>query len=172
MLKSDPIKIIINQPTTPNEFTDIQGIIFAQSYKLLFFIFTLIAIVILFILLKGKFKRVENIDLPSPAEWALKELVKLQKKRLLEQQKIKTYHLDLSRILRVFFEKEYSFIAGKQTTNEFLENIQKNKQLKQHSTLLKKYLQMNDLAKFAEYKPDNLANLKIYELVKQIITSK
>ena len=117
---------------------------------------------------KKKEVKTEKITI---TKWALQELKQLQKNNLVTTKEIKHYHLALSSILRKFFEQQFAIQATAQTKEEFLQEIAQNKRLqKKYKYLLEQYLELNDLAKFANYRPSTKNNSEIFALVKKIIT--
>ena len=103
-------------------------------------------------------------------KWALDELKKISYHKLITTEEIKNYHLELSRLLRVFFEKQLSIKALSQTRQEFLEQVVESKEFQlSYKKTLQHYLEMNDLVKFANYRSSQLNNKAIYELVERII---
>lgn len=95
----------------------------------------------------------------SPIEEALSHIKTLDKKRLIEQQKIKEYYVELTEIVRNYIGKDVKIPTLEVTTEElitFLEIHNKSNKIgidKARITQLHQFLQQADLVKFAKAKP-------------------
>ena len=150
------------------KLTPAQGILLKENYTpfYIFAIFLGLCILIYFLRKKNNVKEKKI----TAIEWALRELRVLKGKPLLTTEEVKSYHLEISRILRTFLEKQLEVKLQSQTSEAFFKKIQRNKNFKEkHKHLLKDYLKLNDLAKFAKYRPSEKDNIEIFNLVKKII---
>ncbi len=114
---------------------------------------------ILYFVLRDKPTEEEIFSRIPPFDAAKKRLLELDKKELITQNKIKTYYVELTDIVRTFIEREMNIPALESTTDELLEtimdfnsssklNIPSETMLK-----LKQLLKEADLVKFAKSKP-------------------
>lgn len=148
----------INQPIAKDSYT---------IYYILGGAFFLLLIGIYFFYRKKK----ETTHTIAITKWALDELKKINPHQLVTTIEIKNFHLELSKILRIFFEKQFSTKALTKTKEEFIKEVSQNKKFAEnYQQLLKHYLEMNDLVKFAKYRTTQQHNIEILELVKKIIT--
>jgi len=143
------IKTINNEPYT---FADFQ----VYFWGLLI----LIAIaVILYYVLKDKPTHEEIISKIPPFDLAKQRLKELDSRKLVKQNRIKLYYVELTDIVRSFIERELNIPALESTTDELMEtisdfnnssdlNIPKETLLK-----LQELLKEADLVKFAKSKP-------------------
>ena len=114
---------------------------------------------ILYFILKDKPTEEEIISRIPPFEAAKMRLKELDDKKLISQNKIKMYYVELTDIVRTFIEREMNIPALESTTDELLETItdfnsSSNLNIPQETVVkLKKLLQEADLVKFAKSKP-------------------
>ena len=114
---------------------------------------------ILYFILKDKPTEEEIISRIPPFEAAKMRLKELDEKKLISQNKIKMYYVELTDIVRTFIEREMNIPALESTTDELLETIidfnsSSNLNIPQETVnKLKKLLQEADLVKFAKSKP-------------------
>lgn len=105
----------------------------------------------------------------SAEEEALLRLNRLFDSDLLRQGRVKEYFLELSQILRVYFERRFEITAVEATTHEIVFQL---KQKKIPEPLLGKIadvLEAADLAKFAKWVPPLTEMIKIKQEVKQVV---
>ncbi len=105
----------------------------------------------------------------SPEDEALLRLNRLFDSDLIRQGKMKAYFLELSEILRSYFEKRFEILAIESTTFEILRDL-RGKEIPQG--LLEKIgqvLEEADLVKFAKFKPSAPEILKLNQLSKTIV---
>lgn len=144
------IKDIRNEPYT-------FGDIFSEYWWLL--VLLIIIGVILYFVLRDKVKHYEIINRIPPFDLAKKRLMELDSKKLLEENKIKLYYVELTDIVRTFIEREMNIPALESTTDELLETItdfnsSSNLNIPAETIAkLQKLLQEADLVKFAKSKP-------------------
>ncbi len=110
----------------------------------------------------------------TPIEKALSQFQILDKKDLLEQEKIKEYYVELTEIVRDYIGKDVQIPTMEVTTDELitlLELHNKSKQIgidKERIQQLHSFLKEADLVKFAKYKPELIQiqeNRKTAELI-------
>ena len=133
------------------------GDILSEYWWLL--VLLLVIAVILYFVLRDKVKHYEKVNRIPPFDLAKKRLKELDGKKLLQENKIKLYYVELTDIVRTFIEREMSIPALESTTDELLETIT---DFNSSSNLnipvetinkLKILLQEADLVKFAKSKP-------------------
>jgi hypothetical protein len=133
------------------------GDIFSEYWWLL--VLLIVIAVILYFVLRDKVKHYERINRIPPFDLAKQRLKELDSKKLLEENKIKLYYVELTDIVRTFIEREMNIPALESTTDELLETItdfnSSSKLNIPEETIIKlqKLLQEADLVKFAKSKP-------------------
>ncbi|MBN3037889.1 MAG: hypothetical protein JW869_00565 [Candidatus Omnitrophica bacterium] len=92
---------------------------------------------------------------PKPAhQIAYDALEALRAKNLPAQGKIKEYYYELSNIARYYLENRFNMRAPEMTTEEFLFSLGYSQDLSaKHKELLKNFLSLCDIVKFAKYGP-------------------
>lgn len=114
---------------------------------------------ILYFVLRDKPTEEEILSRIPPFDAAKTRLKELDGKKLISQNKIKLYYVELTDIVRTFIERELNIPALESTTDELLETITDfNSSSKLNIPLetlakLQKLLQEGDLVKFAKSKP-------------------
>ncbi len=114
---------------------------------------------ILYYVLRDKPKHEEYIEKIPPFEMAKQRLQELDSKKLVEQNRIKLYYVELTDIVRTFIEREMSIPALESTSEELIETITdfnaSSKLNIPSETLdkLRRLLREADLVKFAKMKP-------------------
>lgn len=90
----------------------------------------------------------------QPHETALAALEKLRTKKLWQSGKIKEYHTELTDIIRVYIEGQFSAKAMESTSSEILEELSAHREIPAPSTeKLGRLLLTADLVKFAKATP-------------------
>jgi hypothetical protein len=84
---------------------------------------------------------------------AVDKLKKLDQQKLWQSGKIKTYHSELSEIIREYLENQFSIPALESTTVEIEEAIKQENFSEHVKKELTELLQLSDLVKFAKYIP-------------------
>ncbi|MEZ5025427.1 MAG: hypothetical protein R2739_02510 [Chitinophagales bacterium] len=135
----------------------------------------LIAILIIALLIwffKYRKKKKEKIDekytLP-PHVWALKELDKLQQKKLWQSGDVKNYYSELTDIARTYIELRYKIPAMEKTTDELMASMHKGVLKQSLKTDLNEVLTLSDFVKFAKAQPDFMENENAIKVVKDFI---
>ena len=105
----------------------------------------------------------------SPEDEALLELSRLYDGDLLRRGKIKEYHLRLSEVLRIYFEKRFQILAIELTTYEISRAL-KNKAVdpKLREKIIE-ILEYADLVKFAKWLPGPAKVAEMYQKSRQIV---
>ena len=115
--------------------------------------------IILYYFLRDKPTHEEVIERIPPFDMAKQRLQELDEKKLIEQNRIKAYYVELTDIVRSFIEREMHIPALESTTDELIETItdfnSSSKLNIPEDTLnkLRRLLQEADLVKFAKMKP-------------------
>jgi hypothetical protein len=157
--------------TAQSDFQKIDSLIEKDSQSI-YYIFIAAVVLLVIAVYFWRRKKTQEKEEIAITKWALMELKKLGTNKLVTAGEIKNYHLELSRILRIFFEKQFSTRALAKTREEFLQQMAQNKKFKEnYQRLLRHYLELNDLVKFANYRTSVKHNEEIFELVEKIITS-
>lgn len=108
----------------------------------------------------------------SYVDWANDALKILDEKQLLEHGKLKEYYTEVSYILRHFLEKHLNLPAEEQTTEEFLEEMTSSSLFNDDQKfLLKEFMRLTDLVKFAEFLPDSETSIQIKKIAAELINS-
>jgi hypothetical protein len=92
------------------------------------------------------------VPLP-PHEIALGQLEELRAKKLWQKGEVKAFHSELTHILRLFLEKQFSIKALEATTDEILEELRHSEFDKKMLEDLMRIFQTADLVKFAKAIP-------------------
>lgn len=122
-------------------------------------VFLVVIGIILYFVLRDKPTEEEILSRIPPFDAAKTRLKELDGKKLISQNKIKLYYVELTDIVRTFIERELNIPALESTTDELLETITDfNASSKLNIPLetlakLQKLLQEADLVKFAKSKP-------------------
>ena len=88
---------------------------------------------------------------------------------LLKKGKVKEYFLELSEILRRYFEKRFEILAVESTTAEVLKDLNKKEIPSALLEKVREALETADLVKFAKWKPTPVEILKTNQLAKTIV---
>jgi len=150
---------------------------FTTNYSFLIVIAAIIVLAIFgfFItrFLKEKLKKKASIPSvpPKPAHIiAYEALEALQVKYLIQHGKIKECFFELSGIIRRYIENRFSIRAPEMTTEEFLTSIRDSGILTGlHKNLVKRFLELCDIVKFAKYGPTPKEIDKSFEAAKKLI---
>jgi hypothetical protein len=106
----------------------------------------------------------------SPDVVAHEELNKLKTMDLPGKGQVKEYYIRLSDIARHYLEGRFSYRAPEMTTEEFLDEIKRSKELaNEHKDLLKEFLSHCDLVKFAKYGPTPLEILDSFKAAERLV---
>ena len=114
-----------------------------------------LALLLKFILKRFNKKQQDALVEKIPADQlALQALQELSAEGLPAQGRIKEYYFRLSGIIRQYIENRFSIQAPEMTTEEFLLTLKDSHILSaSHKDLLKQFLGLSDIVKFAKYGP-------------------
>ncbi|MCF6224011.1 MAG: hypothetical protein L3J34_09830 [Flavobacteriaceae bacterium] len=121
--------------------------------------FLIVIATILYFIFRKKPTQEEVLAKIPPFDRAKQRLVELDGKKLIKQNRIKPYYVELTDIVRTFIEREMHIPALESTTDELMETItdfNESSHLnipKETLGKLKRLLQEADLVKFAKSKP-------------------
>jgi len=144
-----------------SDIRDIKPPIFFTTNLAILLILAIILLAI-FLLLAGFFaykrlkekRRMKGLTPKLPHERAYEALDALKAKNLIKEGKVKEFYFELSNIIRRYIEDRFSVRAPEMTTEEFLSFL-RNLDLFSgvHKNLLKEFLNLCDIVKFAKYGP-------------------
>lgn len=100
----------------------------------------------------------EVIDLTPCDILALEALKELELLGLCESGEVKSHYVQLTEILRVFFDREYQLDTIESTTEEIVELLKSKNIDKSLRNDIRSLLEEADLVKFAKRNPDNFIN--------------
>ena len=148
-------------PAQANDIRDIKPpVYFPENYLLLIIIgiiIVLAGLVFLVLFLRRRMKRgADKPRLPEKTAYQLayEGLLALKRENLAALGKIKEYYFRLSDIVRHYIESRFSIKAPEMTTEEFLFSLRDYDILSsRHKNLLKEFLGLCDIVKFAKYGP-------------------
>jgi hypothetical protein len=107
---------------------------------------------------------------PRPAhELALEQLEILLGKDYLANGRFKLFYSELSEILRRYIEGRFFVPALEETSREILQEIDKQELQEDLQSVLKDFLELADLVKFARYNPDQSENQQAPEWVRSFV---
>ncbi|MCB0518158.1 MAG: hypothetical protein H6577_06300 [Lewinellaceae bacterium] len=161
-VRTNDIPIFVELPTADSTLADIKPIILepATWKDYLPHIGTLVALLILAVLYFATRKNRKKEDLPQPPtvfipphEQALQQLKTLKDQKLWQRGELKSYHSELTHIVREYLEKRYAVQALEQTTDEILQQLKQTGFDSSLSEKLTTLLQTADLVKFAKAEP-------------------
>jgi hypothetical protein len=112
----------------------------------------------------------KKIEIKPPWEIAYQRLQDLRQRDLFGQGMAKEHFTELSDITRKYIEGRFDIHTPEMTTEEFLEFV-KNSPLIQtkHKEILKSFLRLSDMVKFAKYGPSANEAGQSFELVKRFV---
>lgn len=139
-------------PITFGEYLNIY-----KSY--IYWAIALIALLVLiwWLIKKYKARPVKEVEevIPdiAPHIWALEKIQALKGKNYFEQGNAKQHYVELTTILRAYFEKRYQFLALEITSDEILREIRLFGWKTEQQDSLRRLLTLADLVKFAKETP-------------------
>ena len=157
---------------------DIKGpVYFSSDYSLLIILAVLVILAILvfltrYFLKKRTVSRKSRLSIPtrSAHEIAYEALKSLLSKKFPQQGKVKEYYFELSNIARHYIENRFRLKAPEMTTEEFLFSLKESDILSgTYKNLLKKFLNLCDIVKFAKYAPNEEAIEKSFKITKKFV---
>lgn len=105
----------------------------------------------------------------SPEDEALLKLSRLFDSDLVRRGKMKEYFLQLSQILKFYFERRFSIAAVESTTSEILKSLQRKALSNALEEKIGHVLDSADLAKFAKWAPSQAEIIQLNRMSKQIV---
>ena len=176
-LQTDKIYITVKSVAEGEQKTDIRGIksvikIPAKFLPYIYSVGALLAILIIVVFWRRRKKaglQAEPELIRSIEDEALFQLNKLFDSDWLRRGKIKEYYLQLSEILRVYFERRYKIPAIEATTYEIHRALKEKELEPPLRELINEVLEAADLAKFAKWKPEPPQIIQLNQKAKQII---
>lgn len=113
----------------------------------------------------------EGVEEPilSPEDEALLQLSRLFDSDLIRRGKLKEYFLELSEILRRYFERRFEILAAESTTSEILKDLRQKEIPPPLRQKIQEVLEAADLVKFAKWKPAPLEIVRINQTSKAIV---
>ncbi|MBL7081694.1 MAG: hypothetical protein ISS44_03915 [Candidatus Omnitrophica bacterium] len=160
-MSSSFIFFILASSAFADDIKDIKPPVYFQTDYLILIVFGLIVLLIslllwiVFVIKKRKKKQKNLILPPRPADQiAYEALEALRAKGLPALGEIKQYYFELSDIIRRYIENRFNIKAPEMTTEEFLSSLRNTTDLlAAHKNLLKEFLCLCDIVKFAKYGP-------------------
>ncbi len=113
-------------------------------------------------------ERVKEPDL-SPEDEALLKLNRLYDSDLLRRGRVKEYFLELSEILKCYFEKRFEITALESTTSEILRDLKQKEIELLLAEKIQTVLETADLVKFAKWTPPPPEIIKINQLARALV---
>lgn len=132
----------------------------------------LISGIVVFIIIRKRKRNGDNalINKIPAHQQAFDELNALVSEKLVEKGAIKEFYHQISNILRQYIENRFFIRAPELTTEEFLINIQTANDFDNtHKILLKNFLTLCDLVKFAKHQPQTEDIQKTFDSCKEFI---
>lgn len=168
------------QVDTTKAFKDIKGpmeepIRFFEILPYIIGGFALIVLTILAFYLYRKFKKKEPLfkmmQKPAikPSDWATDQLNRLRNKKLWQQGFVKDYYVELTEIIRRYYQEEFGFSALEMTSSEIIVELKTISLDIAVIESIQYILQNADLAKFAKSQPLDVENEKCIELAYNIV---
>jgi hypothetical protein len=115
-------------------------------------------------------QRHRSVPALSPAQWARRELNRIQALDLPAAGEFERFHTLLSNVIRRYLENRFELPARRQTTPEFLQAIEKSSLLpSEQQSVLRGFLERCDLAKFARARPAAEECLVTLEMARQFV---
>lgn len=136
-----------------------------------FVAFAILVGLLVWFIIKRKKKPVpiDEKYLLAPHVWAFKELEKLEKEKVW-QQNIKEYYSRLTDVARTYIELRYNVPAMEKTTEELMESMHKGIVKQAFKKELNEVLTLSDFVKFAKAQPDFIENENSMKIVKNFIS--
>jgi hypothetical protein len=181
-LQTDSFQLLVQTVPvdTTKPFKPIKDIIAVKSswmdylgLGLALLVFVLLATFAIIFFIKNKKAPVPVVESTGPPETlqerALRQLTELEQEQLWQNNRIKQYYTQITDILRDYIEQRFHTPAMELTTDELLNKVQRNKEMKMQYDLLASILYTADLAKFAKAQPLPHEHTEAMELAKQFI---
>lgn len=105
----------------------------------------------------------------SPEDEALLRLNRLFDSDLIRRGKMKEYFLELSEILKHYFERRFEIQAAESTTSEILRDLREKEVPEGLRDKIQRVLEVADLVKFAKWRPASPEILQVNQKAKQVV---
>lgn len=161
------------------DIRDIQGLILPDyDYRPLLVTAAAIAVLFLLLQLGRRLKRDKATPDSSPAASidylaeALRRLDELEAADYISRREYERLHVGLAAIMRDFIEHQFGLRALEQTTDEFIREIRTSPHFTlEQQAILRQFLELADLVKFASYDPGSGASREALNTVRHFIES-
>jgi len=132
---------------------------------------SLVTWLVVWFLKRPRKKKEAPLVVPKSAwEKAYIRLENLRSKSLMERAYLKPFYIELSDIARHYLEERFSIKAPEMTTEEFLDSLRRSPVLNtDQQEILKDFLYICDMVKFAKHESNAAEAQKSFDLVKQLI---
>lgn len=172
----DVLPVDVSQLKDYHDIRDIEEVAALTDWKIIAIIAIVtllsLAIIIWLILKRKEIQSVQPVRLPdnlSPLDWALGELDKLMRRDVQSQQEAKKYYSELNELSRRFFELQLQQNSLRQTTDEWMIDLQPLEVEPDTKTAFFQFLRLADTVKFAKYQPSARENETAIDVIKQMV---
>ncbi len=180
-IQTEPISYRVNsvEVSTLDDIRDIKGFIL-PPFDFLPLIIVLVLVFILSVAVLFYFRFVKKQPLlannTEPVidryQEAIRRLDDLERRNLLDQALYEQFHTELSEILRDYLEFYFGMKAKEQTTEEFITEVFDTRQFtEEQRQILKRFLQLADLVKFATFQPESQVSTEAMQKVRSFVKS-
>jgi hypothetical protein len=111
----------------------------------------------------------ETVPPRPPHEVALEALDRIEASPLLQQQRVKDYHIEVSEVLRAYVEARFFVPALEMTTREVMEGLHRAGAPGDFTDGLGRFLDTCDMVKFAKARPDGDASRAVLALGRSLV---
>jgi len=118
------------------------------------FLFLLVVGVLIWLKLRGKREDRESVDLRPAWEIAFEDLALLNQKNLPQDERFKQYYVELTDIVRRYYERMYDLNVMDMTTEEFVSAFGRLELPERLLERMEDFFAHADLVKFAKFVPD------------------
>ncbi len=154
------VKSVLSGADHRTDIRDVKGVtgILPQYQKYVPFVWGTLGILVLAVIIwlfRSKFKKIFfPVDyLLNPYEEAVKKLERLTHSLPSNQQKVKPFYLELSRVVRHYLERNFGIRAEELTTHELAERLNRLELAQETREKLIEFLESCDLVKFSQFLP-------------------
>lgn len=114
--------------------------------------------------------RAKKVQLKTPWDAAYERLNELKRRDLFGQGKAQEHFIELSAIVRTYIEERFSIRAPEMTTEEFLDSVKNASNVEgKQKEILKSFMGLCDMVKFAKYPPSAQEAAQSFELAKRFV---
>lgn len=119
---------------------------------------------------RNRNRLVPAVKLIPPHVIAMKALLALKGKGLLERDECKPFYTELSLILRTYLEGRFHLNAPDETTEEIVEELSRSPELSgAQRNILQEFMRQADMVKFAKGHPDRTTMEAAFDTTKQFV---